>query len=123
MYWRLGDLTLSDDGGWSKIICRVIGEQNAEPLPGHVEVRWDYHVPAAHAAEGGGEEVGSGISVSRAVDSAEGKGKGKVVEEEEDPFADESVLPPSSPPPFAKSKEWVKVPLVRRLVSGKYEAK
>jgi hypothetical protein len=109
VYWRLGDVTLTD--AWEKIICRVIGEQNAEPKPGHVEVRWEY--PSGRG--------GSGISVSRLV---EDKGKGKepaaAATEEEDPFAD---VEAPSPPPDGPVKNWVDVPLVRRLVSGKYEAK
>lgn len=120
MYWRLGDVTLTDD--WAKIICRVIGEQNAEPQPGHIEVRWDYG-PVTITAGEENVKAGSDISVSRLV---EGKGKGKEKEEsgdeEEDPFADDKG--PLSPALTAKdSRTWNEVPLVRRLVSGKYEAK
>jgi F-BAR domain only protein len=118
VYWRLGDVTLTDN--WAKIICRVIGEQNAEPLPGHIEVRWDY-VPHTLTP---GLEIGSGISVSRLVDS---KGKEAAKEasdgdadDEEDPFADDKG--PLSPA-FKDSRTWVDLPLARRLVSGKYEAK
>ncbi|KAK4448485.1 Muniscin C-terminal mu homology domain-containing protein [Podospora aff. communis PSN243] len=120
VYWRLGDVTLTDD--WSKIICRVIGEQNAEPQPGHIEVRWDYAVTTSpESAET--SILGSGISVSRLV---EGKGKEKAKEEgseeeEEDPFADDKG--PLSPATIKDSRTWVEVPLVRRLVSGKYKAK
>ncbi|KAK3938207.1 Muniscin C-terminal mu homology domain-containing protein [Diplogelasinospora grovesii] len=111
VYWRLGDVTLRED--WTKIICRVIGEQNAEPHPGHVEVRWDYSVPQ-HV------EGVAGISVSRLVDS--GKGKEKAEEEEEDdPFADDKG--PLSPGLAKDQRTWADVPLIRRLVSGKYEAK
>ncbi|KAK3687726.1 Muniscin C-terminal mu homology domain-containing protein [Podospora appendiculata] len=116
VYWRVGDVALTDD--WSKIICRVIGEQNAEPLPGHIEVRWDY-VP--HPTSDG-PEVGCGISVSRLV---EGKGKEKAGDgdSEDDPFADDKgPLSPLSPG-FKDGRTWVDVPVVRRLVSGKYEAK
>jgi len=115
VYWRLGDLTLTDD--WGKIICRVIGEQNAEPMPGKVEVRWEWAPPAHSATEGG-----SGISVARLL--PEGKGKGKAVEiEEEDPFADVGSAP-SSPDPTAEGqgRAWADVPVVRRLVAGKYES-
>lgn len=119
VYWRLGDITLTED--WSKIICRVIGEQNAEPQPGHIEVRWDY-VPAT-AIEGAAPPVlGSDISISRLV---EGKGKEPAKAgdgaDEEDPFADDKG--PLSPATINDSRTWVEVPLVRRLVSGKYEAK
>ncbi|KAK3378734.1 Muniscin C-terminal mu homology domain-containing protein [Lasiosphaeria ovina] len=122
IYWRLGDITLSDD--WSKIICRIVGEQNAEPQPGHIEVRWDYTPPTGTIE--GGDQIGGGISVSRLVD---GKGKEKARDDtsgadadEEDPFADDKGGPLS--PTLAKdTRTWVDVPLAKRLVSGKYEAK
>ncbi|KAK4189497.1 Muniscin C-terminal mu homology domain-containing protein [Podospora australis] len=111
VYWRLGDVTLTDD--WSKIICRVIGEQNAEPQPGHVEVRWEYAVPSA--ASESETPVGGGISVARL---GESKGKGRDVSlDEEDPFADAGQLSPKD------TRRWVDVPVVRKLVSGKYESK
>lgn len=124
VYWRLGDITLTDD--WSRLICRVIGEQNAEPQPGHIEVRWDYIPTAAANQEEPITAQASGISVSRL---AESKGKEKVKdegtgdgeEEEEDPFADDKG--PLSPATIKDSRTWVEVPLVRRLVSGKYEGK
>jgi F-BAR domain only protein len=112
VYWRLGDVTLTEAG--SKIICRVIGEQNAEPLPGQIDVRWEY----SSSPESGKEILGSGISISRL---AEGKGKEKALEEEEeDPFADESG--PTSPP-VKDGRTWTDIPLATRLISGKYEAK
>ncbi|KAH6634847.1 Muniscin C-terminal mu homology domain-containing protein [Chaetomium sp. MPI-SDFR-AT-0129] len=114
VYWRLGDLTLTD--GWAKIICRVIGEQNAEPLPGKVEVRWEW-TPSPDM------EAGSGISVSRLLPEGKGKGKATEAPEEEDPFADAG-SPPRSPSPSASpGKVWKDVPLVKRLVAGKYESK
>jgi F-BAR domain only protein len=118
VFWRLGDVTLTD--AWAKIICRVIGEQNAKPQPGHIEVRWEYSLPMS----ADGTETGSGISVSRLGDS-KGKGKAKDdgegdADDEEDPFADDSG--PLSP--TAKDgRRWTDVPIVRKLVSGKYEAK
>lgn len=54
----------------------------------------------------------------------EGKGKEKAIAEEEeaeDPFADDKG--PLSPATIKDSRTWSEVPLVRRLVSGKYEAK
>ncbi|KAL2190409.1 hypothetical protein L209DRAFT_703485 [Thermothelomyces heterothallicus CBS 203.75] len=115
VYWRLGDVMLTEE--WSKIICRVIGEQNAEPMPGKVEVRWEWTPPAHSASEGG-----SGISVARLL--PEEKGKGKAVEvEEEDPFADASSVPPSPDPTGQQGRAWADVPVVKRLVSGKYESK
>jgi len=115
VYWRLGDVTLSDD--WSKIVCRIIGEQNGEPKPGHIEARWEY----AASAAADGDVVGSGISVSRVV---EGKGKGKAIdedEEEDDPFADEKG--PTSPALKEDSRTWADVLTLRKLASGKYEAR
>ena len=121
VYWRLGDVTLTDD--WAKIICRVIGEQNAEPKPGHVEVRWEWAAPSGVTDAPGG----SGISVSRLVsEGSADKGKGKAVaqEEEEDPFADTGAASgPTSPDPEGQGRKWADVSLVRRLVGGKYEAK
>ncbi|KAK4173926.1 Muniscin C-terminal mu homology domain-containing protein [Triangularia setosa] len=107
VYWRLGDVTLTED--WGKIICRVIGEQNAEPQPGHVEVRWEY---SSNELEGAG--TGSGISVARL---GESKGKEKELDEE-DPFADAGSL--ASP---KDTRRWVDLPVVRKMVAGKYESK
>jgi F-BAR domain only protein len=110
VYWRMAELTLTGD--WVKIVCRILGEQNAEPQPGKVEARWEYAVPQASAGE-----AGTGISVSRL---GESKGKGKATEEEDDPFADESV---ASPKVTEGRGSWVDVPLVKKIVSGRYEAK
>ncbi|KAK3389334.1 Muniscin C-terminal mu homology domain-containing protein [Podospora didyma] len=121
VYWRLGDITLTDD--WAKIICRVIGEQNAEPQPGHIEVRWDYGPHTATVGDSGrvGEAVGSSISVSRLVES-KGKEKAHLESIDDDPFADDKGGPLS--PVLAKdTRTWADVPLVKRLVSGKYEAR
>lgn len=117
IYWRLGDLTLhpgKDD--WQKIVCRIIGAENAEPKPGTLEARWEYlssPVPGEDGSHGG-------ISISR---RAESKGKEKATDSsgedtEDDPFADESAAV-ASPKPV----HWAEIPLVRKLVSGKYEAK
>lgn len=102
VYWRLGDLTLTNES--HKIVCRILGAEGVEPTPGHVEARWEYVVPADEVA-------GSGISISRL---EENKGKGKEVED--DPFADEGSG-------LAADQTWVDVPLSRKLVSGKYEGK
>lgn len=105
VYWRLGDVTLTDEV--HKIVCRVVGAEGIEPKPGHIEARWELAIS-------GPEAVGSGISISKL---DEGKGKGKEVPEDDDPFADETTFNP------APEQQWVDVPLSRKLVSGKYEGK
>lgn len=117
MYWRVGDVTLTDD--WAKIICRVIGEQNAEPLPGRVEVRWEWAAPPPSGAQQQQQEAGSGISVARLLPAEKGKGKAVA---EEDPFADAGAASPPASPDFVP-RNWADVPLVRRLVGGKYESR
>jgi F-BAR domain only protein len=114
VYWRLGDLTLSPSTDWQKIVCRIIGEQGAEPMPGTVEARWEY-VPPVAAGSGAGEveTARDGISVSRLEQS-----KGKNVElSEDDPFADadENTVTP-------EGDRWVEVPRQRKVISGKFEA-
>ncbi|KAM5345082.1 hypothetical protein ACJ41O_010944 [Fusarium nematophilum] len=101
VYWRLGDVTLTDEP--HKIVCRVIGAEGIEPKPGHVEARWEY-------IASGDEVVGSGISISRL---DEGKGKAKELSDD-DPFADDSA---------STEQKWVDVPLVRKLVAGRYEGR
>jgi hypothetical protein len=117
VYWRLGDVTLTDD--WAKIICRVIGEQNAEPLPGRVEVRWEW---AAPSTQQGAVDAGSGISVARLLPGEKGKGKAVQQDDVEDPFADAGALSPPASPDFVP-RIWADVPLARRLVGGKYESR
>ncbi|KAF3766979.1 hypothetical protein M406DRAFT_106400 [Cryphonectria parasitica EP155] len=116
VYWRIGDVSLSSgDDGWQKIVCRVIGAENAQPRPGTIEARWEYISSSAPGDEG----THGGISISR---RGESKGKEKATDDsgedtEDDPFADESAV--ASP----KGASWHDVPLVRKIVSGKYEAK
>lgn len=100
VYWRLGDVSLTSEP--QKIVCRVVGAENAEVKPGHVEARWEY------TAAGPAKESLTGISVSTA---QEDKGKGKELDAD-DPFADEGA-----------QESWGEVPLVYRLVSGKYEVR
>ncbi|KAI3397385.1 hypothetical protein diail_10835 [Diaporthe ilicicola] len=125
VYWRLGDVTLQPGADWQKIVCRVIGAENGEPKPGNIEARWEYISSGAAWEEE--EDEGShsgGISISR---KREGKGKGKATAEDEnsdsedDPFADESAA--VSPRLKDESVRWQHVPTVRKIVSGKYEAK
>jgi F-BAR domain only protein len=109
VYWRLGDVTLTEE--WGKIVCRIVGSENGELKPGSVEARWEYVVP--NDEENG---AGGGITVSRWVES-KGKGKGPA-EEEDDPFADEDAAGGKE----SAEGSWVDVPQVKKLVSGKYEA-
>lgn len=81
-----------------------MGSEGAVPEPGHVEAKWEVHGEL-------GEGVGSGISLSRL---EIGKGKEKEVEKVDDPFADEGLASPGT---------WLDVPLGRKFVSGKYEAR
>ncbi|KZZ99545.1 fes/CIP4 domain-containing protein [Moelleriella libera RCEF 2490] len=108
VYWRLGDVTLTDVP--QKIVCRIVGADGVCPTAGHAEARWEY-------AASGGEVVGSGISVSRLAD----KGKGKDVvaggEDDDDPFSDAE-----SPAP-ASSQAWIDVPVSRKLVGGEYQGR
>lgn len=104
VYWRLGDITLSPNADWQKIVCRIVGEQGAEPKPGNVEARWEFTPPAD-------VEASQLVSLSRL-----DEGKNKEVEiADDDPFADAA----SS----AAEGKWVAVPAVRKLLSGRYEAK
>ncbi|KAL7800273.1 Muniscin C-terminal mu homology domain-containing protein [Trichoderma ceciliae] len=105
VYWRLGDVTLTDSA--QKIVCRIVGADGVEPQPGQVEARWEYAVS-------GEDAVGSGISISRleAIPSKDAV--------ESDPFADEN---PASSNPSLAEQTWVDVPVTKKLVSGKYEGK
>ncbi|KAJ4153608.1 hypothetical protein LMH87_010090 [Akanthomyces muscarius] len=107
VYWRLGDVVLGDNDAMHKIVCRVLGADGTEPLPGHVEARWEY-------ATAGTVATASGISVARLADDVKGKGK----EVAHDPFADADAASET-----AAGQSWVDVPLTRKLVSGKYESK
>ncbi|KAL2760228.1 hypothetical protein ACRALDRAFT_2093633 [Sodiomyces alcalophilus JCM 7366] len=108
VYWRLGDVTLTSEP--QKIVCRIIGAENAEPKPGHVEARWEYSPPE-------GTVVGSGISIAT-LEESKGKEKEKEKDESDDPFADESLASPALP----DAQRWVDVSLVRKMVGGKYDA-
>ncbi|KAI1302926.1 Muniscin C-terminal mu homology domain-containing protein [Xylaria venustula] len=104
VYWRLGDVALSSSIDWQKIVCRVVGEQGAEPKPGNIEARWEFNPPVD-------TETTQAISLSRLEE-----GKNKEVEiSDDDPFADAA----SS----AAEGKWVDVPAVRKLLSGRYEAR
>lgn len=111
VYWRMAEVSLTE--AWSKIVCRIVGEQGAEPQPGHVEVRWEYLVPVGNSSDSS-----SLISVSRL------QAAPNTAEEEEklDPFADDT-----APSPAANGANdgpiWVDVPGAHQIVSGKYESK
>lgn len=117
IYWRLGDITLTPgNDDWHKIICRIIGAEKAEPRPGNIEAKWEYIT----SSNPSWESPQGGISISL---RGESKGKERAMEDsgedtEDDPFADESATAASS-----KGVSWHNVPLVKKLVSGKYEAK
>lgn len=101
VYWRLGDVTLTGDA--QKIVCRVVGVDGVAPTAGGpIEAWWEY-------VARDGAAVGSGISVSRLAGEPDKAA-------EDDPFADQSQA-------AAGAQTWVDVPLQRKLVGGKYEAK
>jgi F-BAR domain only protein len=125
VYWRLGDVTLPQGADWQKIVCRIIGAENAEPKPGNVEARWEYiSSSAAWDDEDDDASRAGGISISR---KREDKGKGKATaddeksDSEDDPFADESAA--ASPRMKDSNASWQLVATARKIVSGKYEAK
>lgn len=107
IYWRLGDVTLTSDGAWQKVVARLTGFGGAAPQPGLLEARWEISSSTG--------EVGSGLGVSRLE-------VGGRVKEESDPFADESAATPTTAT-SEESGSWVHVQSVRKIVSGKYEAK
>jgi F-BAR domain only protein len=101
IYWRLGNVTL--DGTMQKVVGRLIGAEGGEPKPGVIEARWEFSNPSGHS-------FGSGLGVSR-LDTS---GKGKEKMDSSDPFADESA---------SSSGNWVEVESLRKIISGKYDAK
>jgi len=104
VYWRLGDVTL--DGTERRIVGRVFGEPGAVLRPGTVDVRWE------HVGSESGAALISGVTISR-----EELG-GHETADDKDPFADEENQPHSE-----AGKTWADVPLARKLVSGRYEAR
>ena len=87
-----------------KVVGRLIGAEGGEPKPGLIEARWEISSSAGRA-------FGSGLGISR----LESSGKGKEKADSSNPFADESVTSPG--------ENWVEVESIRKIVSGKYDAK
>ncbi|CAK7264303.1 Suppressor of Profilin deletion [Sporothrix epigloea] len=110
VYWRMAEISLTE--AWSKIVCRIVGEQGAEPQPGHVEMRWEYQAPA-----GSLNGNSSLVSVSRLQAAS-----ATIDEEELDPFADETA-PSATAEGSAGAPVWVDVPGALQMISGKYESK
>ena len=106
VYWKLGDVTLSQD--WHKVICRFAGAEGVAPEASRVEARWEVH---------GSYPIGSGITLSRLE-----KSKGKEKEESDDPFADESIVQQASPTMVSPQGKWVEIETTKKFVSGRYEA-
>jgi hypothetical protein len=100
IYWRLGDITIDAYAeAPRKLLARFTTEGEAKP--GIVEARWE--ISGEHASG-----LGSGLGVSQ-------KGKGR--EDGSDPFADESISMAG-----VGSGVYKEVPVVRKLMSGKYIA-
>ena len=94
IYWRLGNVSLDAySEGPQRLVARFNTE--GEATPGNVEARWEIST-----AEG----LGSGLGISH---------MSGVKEEGSDPFADEGISGGSS----GMYKE---VPVVRKIMSGKY---
>ena len=98
IYWKLGDLTLDGSSETPhKVLARFATESEAKP--GKIEARWEISGDEAMG-------LGSGLSLSQFSNRRE---------EGSDPFADESAM-------TASGGTWQDVPVVRKLVSGKYLA-
>ncbi|KAI6708577.1 hypothetical protein JHW43_008905 [Diplocarpon mali] len=106
IYWRLGDVTLTQDQ--HKVVCRLTGTEGAMPEPGHAEAKWEINKHSDSPLD-------SGISLSK-LDPSKGKGK----EENDDPFADESMVTPAFVDPAGT---WSQLSIRKKLISGKYQAR
>ena len=96
IYWKLGDLTLD---AYQEMPYKLLARFNteAEAKAGEVEARWE--ICGEHASG-----LGSGLSLSQWVGAKE---------DGVDPFADEGA-------PSLSGSMYKEVPVVRRLLSGKY---
>lgn len=99
IYWKLPDMTLD---GYTEAPLKLVARfgTGSEAKAGNVEVRWEI---SGEAAAG----LGSGLSLSQMSSSKEEGGS--------DPFADESTSTNAT-------GTWKEVPVVRKLISGKYIA-
>jgi F-BAR domain only protein len=124
IYWRVGDVTLDASGTAHKVIGRLIGAEGGEPKPGVVEARWEVASSDANNIAIG-RVLGSGLGISR-LDAGKEKEKDNL-----DPFADEltsggtaTANPPGSSSGLGGGDGvWVEVESVRRVVSGRYDAR
>ncbi|KAH0558508.1 hypothetical protein GP486_004835 [Trichoglossum hirsutum] len=107
-YWRLGDVTLEAGGTAGKLIARFTTDQEARP--GNVEARWEI---VGDNAVG----LGSGLKLSQL--GTESSAIVTTSPTETDPFADGDATPSPAPSPSAA---WKEVPMVKRIISGKYIA-
>lgn len=102
IYWRLGDVTLTEEQPAQAIRVRFFTEGEAKP--GNTEARWEIS----------GEQtvsLGSGLGVSMSAPLNEAK-----QDPEADPFADtDETAPPASP-----AIGWKPVATVKRITSGTY---
>ena len=99
IYWKLGDITLDAYAeAPHKLLARFSTETEAKP--GNVEVRWEINGDNAAG-------LGSGLGLSQVTNVREEGGS--------DPFADEGTL-------TTPAGAWKPVPVVRKVVSGKYLA-
>jgi hypothetical protein len=101
IYWRLGDVTFSEDQPTQTIRVRFFTDGEAKP--GNVEARWEISGDQTLA-------LGSGLGVSMSAPLNEPKQDG-----EADPFADTDDNVPGSP-----AIGWRPVATVKRITSGTY---
>ncbi len=100
--WQLGDVTLEAGAPASKLVARFATD--GEGKPGNVEAKWEIRGDAAAG-------VGSQLKLSHLDPSGEQRESSSGTQD--DPFADENR-------PVSSGAAWKEVPLIRRLVSGKY---
>lgn len=116
VYFKLGDVALERGAAPSKVVARFTTETEAKP--GQVEARWEID---GKDVAGLGSELGLSqlssppsstfASAGNGADAGGGGGEGA----HDDPFADEDAA-------LRSQSAWKEVPVLRRLVSGKYVA-